>query len=119
MLAHSKTQIGCLRTRVRNQPIIALYFESETIHKFYNLEARSFYELRYESINFTYTVFLLLMSKQLSYIHMSFFLPLLPLVLLFYTFTIILVQIWCTSSALVVNKVEVLLYGKRPWDICK
>ena len=32
--------IGCLRTRVRKQPIIALYFESETVFKFYNLEAR-------------------------------------------------------------------------------
>ena len=31
--------IGCLRTRVRNQPIIALYFESENELKFYNLEA--------------------------------------------------------------------------------
>ena len=31
--------IGCLRTRVRKQPIIALYFESELILKFYNLEA--------------------------------------------------------------------------------
>ena len=26
--------IGCLRTRVRKQPIIALYFESETVPKF-------------------------------------------------------------------------------------
>ena len=33
--------IGCLRTRVRMQPIIALYFESETVLKFYNLEAKS------------------------------------------------------------------------------
>ena len=33
--------IGCLRTRVHNQPIIALYFESENELKFYNLEARS------------------------------------------------------------------------------
>ena len=32
--------IGCLRTRVRKQPIIALYFESETVLKFYNLKAR-------------------------------------------------------------------------------
>ena len=32
--------IGCLRTRVRKQPIIALYFESEHVLKFYNLEAR-------------------------------------------------------------------------------
>ena len=31
--------IGCLQTRVRKQPIIALYFESETVIKFYNLEA--------------------------------------------------------------------------------
>ena len=30
--------IGCLRTHVRNQPIIALYFESENELKFYNLE---------------------------------------------------------------------------------
>ena len=33
--------IGCLRTRVRKQPIIALYFESENELKLYNLEARS------------------------------------------------------------------------------
>ena len=31
--------IGCLRTRVRKQPITALYFENEL--KFYNLKARS------------------------------------------------------------------------------
>ena len=31
--------IGCLRTRVHKQPIIALYFESENELKFYNLEA--------------------------------------------------------------------------------
>ena len=31
--------IGCLRTRVRKQPIIALYFEFETVLRFYNLEA--------------------------------------------------------------------------------
>ena len=31
--------IGCLRTRVRKQPIIAFYFESENELKFYNLEA--------------------------------------------------------------------------------
>ena len=34
--------IGCLRTRVRKQPIIMLYFESENELKFYNLEARSY-----------------------------------------------------------------------------
>ena len=33
--------IGCLRTRERNQPIIALYFESENVLKLYNLEAWS------------------------------------------------------------------------------
>ena len=32
--------IGCLWTRVRKQPIIALYFESENELKFYNLETR-------------------------------------------------------------------------------
>ena len=32
--------IGCLRTRVRKQPIIALYCASENELKFYNLEAR-------------------------------------------------------------------------------
>ena len=32
--------IGCLRTRVRKQPIIALYFDFEKELKFYNLEAR-------------------------------------------------------------------------------
>ena len=31
--------IGCLRTRVRKYPIIALYFESENELKFYNHEA--------------------------------------------------------------------------------
>ena len=30
--------IGCLRTRVRKQPIIALYSECETVLRFYNLE---------------------------------------------------------------------------------
>ena len=34
-----KRNIGCLRTRVRKQSIIALYFESETVLKFYNLKA--------------------------------------------------------------------------------
>ena len=34
--------IGCLRTRVRKQPIIALYLEYETVLKFYNLEASCF-----------------------------------------------------------------------------
>ena len=33
--------IGCLRTHVRKQPIIALYFEFENELKFYYLEARS------------------------------------------------------------------------------
>ena len=32
--------VGYLRTRVRKQPIIALYFESETVIKFYDFEAR-------------------------------------------------------------------------------
>ena len=33
--------IGCLQTYVRKQPTIVLYFEFETILKFYNLEAWS------------------------------------------------------------------------------
>ena len=33
--------IGCLRTRVRMQPTVALYFEFENELKFYNLEALS------------------------------------------------------------------------------
>ena len=33
------SMIGCLRTRVRKQPIIALYFEFEDELKFYNLNA--------------------------------------------------------------------------------
>ena len=32
--------IGCLRTHVRKQPMIALYFEPENELKFYNLKAR-------------------------------------------------------------------------------
>ena len=32
--------IGCLRTPVRKQPIIELYFEFENELKFYNLKAR-------------------------------------------------------------------------------
>ena len=31
--------IGCLRSRARKQPIIALYFEFEKELKFYNLDA--------------------------------------------------------------------------------
>ena len=31
--------IGCLGTHVLKQPIITLYFELETVLKFYNLEA--------------------------------------------------------------------------------
>ena len=34
--------IGCLRTRVRKQPIIELYSESKTVLKFYNPEASLF-----------------------------------------------------------------------------
>ena len=38
---HVSASSQSLRTRVRKQPIIALYFESETVLKFYNLEACS------------------------------------------------------------------------------
>ena len=37
--AQKSAMIGCLWSRVHKQPIIALYFESETVLKFYNLEA--------------------------------------------------------------------------------
>ena len=43
--------IGCLRTRVRKQPIIALYFESELVLKFYNLKARGIFPLSTEIWN--------------------------------------------------------------------
>ena len=33
--------IGCLQTHVPKYPIIALYFESETVLKFFNLAART------------------------------------------------------------------------------
>ena len=42
--------IGCLRTRVRKQPIIALYFESELVLKFYNLEARLYKTFHFKTI---------------------------------------------------------------------
>ena len=42
--------IGCMQTRVRKQPIIALYFESENELKFYNLEA-SFLKIRSAQLN--------------------------------------------------------------------
>ena len=44
--------IGCLRTRVREQPIIALYFEFENELKFYNLfvQAPITVEKRWQSV---------------------------------------------------------------------
>ena len=36
-----RTMIGCLWTCVGKQPIIAVYFEFETVLKFYNLGART------------------------------------------------------------------------------
>ena len=42
--------IGCLRTRVRNQPIIALYFESDKELKIYNLEAYSSFDFPWEGV---------------------------------------------------------------------
>ena len=42
LFSDSKSEmIGCVQTRVHKQPIIALYFESETVLNVYNLEARS------------------------------------------------------------------------------
>ena len=46
--------VGCLRTRVHKQSIIALYFESETELKFYNLEAwlqKFYFKLKFQDCN--------------------------------------------------------------------
>ena len=43
--------IGCLWTRVRKQPNIALYFESENELEFYNFEARPSVESVYQKNN--------------------------------------------------------------------
>ena len=47
--------IGCLRTRVRKKPIIALYFESENELKCYNLEARSYSSTRPNGISMQFS----------------------------------------------------------------
>ena len=39
--------IGCLRTRVHKQPIIARYFEFETVLKFYNLGGMNILRIQY------------------------------------------------------------------------
>ena len=36
--------IGCVRTCLRKQPIIGLYFESETVLKFYNSLGASYWK---------------------------------------------------------------------------
>ena len=43
--------IGCLRTRVRKQPITALYFESENELKFYNLEGCFKNDILFDSLH--------------------------------------------------------------------
>ena len=51
--------IGCLQTRVRKQPIIALYFESENELKLYNLEAwiaTENHDTEYFTFDLDYTV---------------------------------------------------------------
>ena len=51
--------IGCLRTHVRKQPIIALYFESENELKLYNLEAwltTENHDTEYFTFDLDYTV---------------------------------------------------------------
>ena len=45
--------IGCLRTRVRKEPIIALYFEFEIVLKFYNLKARQTIRMYYQALIFS------------------------------------------------------------------
>ena len=39
LILKKSTMFGCFRTRVRKQPIIALYFEFKNELKLYNLEA--------------------------------------------------------------------------------
>ena len=51
--------LGCLRTRVCKQPIIALYFESETVLKFYNLKAHVFSE-HFPKVANNYSLYLLI-----------------------------------------------------------
>ena len=53
--------IGCLQTRVRKQPIIALYFEFETVIKFYNLRARA--DIRVENVCKYYQQMMKLLQK--------------------------------------------------------
>ena len=55
--------IGCLWTCVRKQPINELYVESETVLKFYNLEARSLNRESYMSAH------VLLSLEKESYTH--------------------------------------------------
>ena len=50
--------IGCLWTRVLKQPIIVLYFESEAVLKFYNLEASKYHlYFEYQALNITILVY--------------------------------------------------------------
>ena len=66
LLADTSAMIGCLRTRVRKQPIIVLYFESETELKFYNLEASHIDIMNtFTTIPLKYFIFLQLSSQGL------------------------------------------------------
>ena len=61
--------IGCMRTHVRKQPIVALYFESENEVKFYNLEAwlilpTTLY--RYKPVYGTMMVFCQILKKSID-----------------------------------------------------
>ena len=65
--------IGCLRTRVRKQPIIALYFESELVLKFYNLEASCYpvkaaYSVTMNIFRKKYFLFKSFVNVELSYV---------------------------------------------------
>ena len=54
----------CLRIRVRKQPSFALYFEFETVLKFNNLEARSWYKVLNSLMRDRIAVFIKAQSAQ-------------------------------------------------------
>ena len=58
--------IGCLRTRVSTQPIIAFYFEFENVLKFYNREAGTIMPLGVEKIQTALGWLLILNQSMLS-----------------------------------------------------
>ena len=55
--------IGCLRTRVRKQPIIVLYLKFENELKFYNLRARCLKEMPYNMFDGAFTLVFAISTK--------------------------------------------------------